>query len=120
MATRRERKVFNWASLNADYFENFYNPQRRHSSLNYLTPDEFEELQLTQTETALSQTESAFWGQDQAVQQMGSRTSSGGTGIRTPGPLHAIGLRIVHVSSNSSKVNTSAGLSVHVGSSRFT
>jgi hypothetical protein len=25
----------------ADYIENFYNPPRRHSSLNYLTPNEF-------------------------------------------------------------------------------
>lgn len=35
----------------ADYIENFYNPVRRHSSLNYLTPNEFEELQLTQNQT---------------------------------------------------------------------
>jgi putative transposase len=41
-------------SAMADYIENFYNLERRHSSLNYLTPNEFEELQLTQTQTALS------------------------------------------------------------------
>jgi putative transposase len=41
-------------SAMADYIENFYNPQRRHSSLNYLTPDEFEALQQTQKQTALS------------------------------------------------------------------
>jgi len=30
----------------ADYIENFYNHDRRHSSLNYLTPHEFEDQQL--------------------------------------------------------------------------
>lgn len=29
----------------ADYIENFYNPARRHSLLDYLTPHEFETLQ---------------------------------------------------------------------------
>ena len=39
----------------ADYIENFYNFARRHSSLHYLTPDEFEDLHLTtQTETTFS------------------------------------------------------------------
>jgi putative transposase len=38
----------------ADYIENFYNPQRRHSSLSYLTPNEFENLHLTQTKTTFS------------------------------------------------------------------
>ena len=32
----------------ADYIVNFYNPARRHSSLDYLTPDEFELLASTQ------------------------------------------------------------------------
>jgi len=32
----------------ADYIENFYNPIRRHSSIDYLTPNEFEDLHLTQ------------------------------------------------------------------------
>lgn len=32
------------ATAMADYIVNFYNPLRRHSSLNYLTPDEFEAL----------------------------------------------------------------------------
>lgn len=32
------------ATAMADYIVNFYNPQRRHSSLGYLTPDEFEAL----------------------------------------------------------------------------
>jgi putative transposase len=30
------------ATAMADYIVNFYNPNRRHSSLEYLTPDEFE------------------------------------------------------------------------------
>jgi len=38
----------------ADYIENFYNPQRRHSSLSYLTPNEFENLHLSQTQTTFS------------------------------------------------------------------
>ena len=41
-------------SARVDYIENFYNPARRHSSLNYLTPIEFEELQLTQSQTTFS------------------------------------------------------------------
>jgi putative transposase len=32
------------ATAMADYIVNFYNPNRRHSSLDYLTPDEFEAL----------------------------------------------------------------------------
>jgi transposase InsO family protein len=32
------------ATAIADYIVNFYNPSRRHSSLDYLTPDEFETL----------------------------------------------------------------------------
>jgi transposase InsO family protein len=32
------------ATAMADYIVNFYNPLRRHSSLSYLTPDEFEAL----------------------------------------------------------------------------
>jgi putative transposase len=31
----------------ADYIENFYNPSRRHSSIGYLTPNEFEDLHST-------------------------------------------------------------------------
>ena len=38
----------------ADYIENFYNPMRRHSSLNYFTPEEFENLQLNETQTTLA------------------------------------------------------------------
>jgi transposase InsO family protein len=38
----------------ADYIENFYNKERRHSSISYLTPNEFEDLHLTQTPATLS------------------------------------------------------------------
>ena len=31
----------------ADWIENFYNPIRRHSALNYLSPKEFEDLHST-------------------------------------------------------------------------
>jgi transposase InsO family protein len=34
----------------ADYIENFYNPLRRHSALEYLTPDEFEAIGFNQTQ----------------------------------------------------------------------
>ena len=36
----------------ADYIEHFYNPDRRHSSLDYLTPNEFEDLHSTTTQQA--------------------------------------------------------------------
>ncbi len=38
----------------ADYIENFYNPARRHSSLGYLTPNEFEDLRSTTVPATLS------------------------------------------------------------------
>jgi putative transposase len=38
----------------AEYIEHFYNPVRRHSSLSYLTPNEFEDLHSTKTQAALS------------------------------------------------------------------
>jgi len=38
----------------AEFIENFYNPSRRHSSLNYLTPNEFENLQLPTTQITLA------------------------------------------------------------------
>ncbi len=31
----------------ADYIEHFYNPARRHNSIGYLTPNEFEDLHST-------------------------------------------------------------------------
>ena len=46
---QRWMTIVELSSAMADYIENFYNPQRRHSSLNYLTPNEFEELHQTQT-----------------------------------------------------------------------
>jgi putative transposase len=36
----------------ADYIEHFYNPTRRHSSLGYLTPNEFEDLHSTPIQPA--------------------------------------------------------------------
>ena len=38
----------------ADYIENFYNSARRHSSLGYLTPTEFEDLELNETQALLA------------------------------------------------------------------
>ena len=38
----------------AEYIENFYNPARRHSSLSYLTPIEFENLESTRNQTAFA------------------------------------------------------------------
>jgi putative transposase len=38
----------------ADYIDHFYNPSRRHSSLGYLTPNEFERLHSTQPPATLS------------------------------------------------------------------
>ncbi len=38
----------------ADFIENFYNPVRRHSSLDYLTPGEFEDLHSSQPTATLS------------------------------------------------------------------
>ena len=37
-----------------DDIENFYNPTRRHSSLNYLTPIEFKNLHMARTQTTFS------------------------------------------------------------------
>jgi transposase InsO family protein len=37
-----------------DCIENFYNPRRRHGSLSYFTPEEFENLQLSETQAALA------------------------------------------------------------------
>jgi hypothetical protein len=42
------------SSAMADYIENFYNSERRHRSLNYLTPDEFEVLYLTPSQATLA------------------------------------------------------------------
>jgi putative transposase len=44
---RRWMTYVELATAMADYIVNFYNPMRRHSSLGYLTPDEFEALPST-------------------------------------------------------------------------
>jgi transposase InsO family protein len=41
---KRSMTFVELATAMADYIENFYNPSRRHSSLDYLTPDEFEAI----------------------------------------------------------------------------
>jgi len=38
----------------ADYIENFHNLSRRHSSLSYFTPEEFENLQLGKAQASLA------------------------------------------------------------------
>jgi transposase InsO family protein len=38
----------------ADYIEHFYNSDRRHSSLGYLTPNEFDDLHATTNQQATS------------------------------------------------------------------
>ncbi len=45
---QRWRTVVELADAMADYIENFYNTERRHSALNYLTPSEFEALHSVQ------------------------------------------------------------------------
>ena len=46
---QRWRTKLELAIAMADYIENFYNSDRRHSSLGYLTPNEFEDLHSTTT-----------------------------------------------------------------------
>jgi putative transposase len=48
---QRWRTSIELAIAIADYIENFYNPRRRHSSIGYLTPNEFEDLHSTNTQT---------------------------------------------------------------------
>jgi putative transposase len=38
----------------ADYIEHFYNSGRRHRSIEYFTPNEFQELQSKETQTQLT------------------------------------------------------------------
>jgi len=45
----RWRTNIELADAIADYIENFYNPARRHSALDYLTPDEFEDQHSAKT-----------------------------------------------------------------------
>jgi transposase InsO family protein len=48
------RTIVELAEAIADHIENFYNPARRHSSLDYLTPTEFEELTSPQPQATSS------------------------------------------------------------------
>ena len=41
-------------AIAADYIDHFYNPSRRHSSLGYLTPDEYERLHSPQPQATSS------------------------------------------------------------------
>jgi len=51
---RRWITIVELTSAMADDIENFYNTERRHSSLNYLTPNEFDNLLLIQNQTIFS------------------------------------------------------------------
>ena len=44
------RTILELAFAMADHIEHFYNSERRHSSLGYFTPDEFEERHSTATQ----------------------------------------------------------------------
>jgi transposase InsO family protein len=48
------KTVLELSSAMADWIDNFYNPLRRHSSLGYLTPNEYEALHSRETEAAFS------------------------------------------------------------------
>jgi putative transposase len=49
---QRWRTKLELAIARAEYLDHFYNSKRRHSSLDYLTPVEFEALHTTPTEPA--------------------------------------------------------------------
>jgi len=51
---QRWRTSIELAIAIADYIENFYNPSSRHSSIGYLTPNEFEDLHSTHTQATSS------------------------------------------------------------------
>ena len=51
---QRWRTNLELAVAMADYIDHFYNPVRRHSSLGYLTPNEFEDLHSAQPVATLS------------------------------------------------------------------
>jgi transposase InsO family protein len=52
---RKWRTIVELTAAIADWLENFYNTERRHSALHYLTPNEYEDLRSTQpTQAALS------------------------------------------------------------------
>ena len=46
---QRRRTISELSVAMAEWIEEFYNCTRRHSSLGYLTPNEFEDLHLTNT-----------------------------------------------------------------------
>ena len=48
------RTVLELSSAMAEYIEDFYNSNRRHSSLNYLTPNEYEDLHSTHNRATFS------------------------------------------------------------------
>ena len=48
------KTVIELSNAMADYIESFYNPARRHSSLGYLTPIEYEALHLEKTQAVFS------------------------------------------------------------------
>ena len=48
------RTVLELSSAMADYIEDFYNSTRRHSSLGYLTPSEYEDLHSTHNQASFS------------------------------------------------------------------
>ncbi len=52
---QRQHTIVELSGAIADWLENFYNTECRHSSLNYLTPSDFEGLHSTQpNQVALS------------------------------------------------------------------
>ena len=48
------KTVLELSSAMTDWIENFYNPLRRHSAINYLTPDEYEALHSQKAQAASS------------------------------------------------------------------
>ena len=51
---QRWRTKLELAVAMADWIDHFYNPARRHSSLSYLTPNEFEDLHSSKPKATLS------------------------------------------------------------------
>jgi transposase InsO family protein len=51
---QRWSAVAELAAAMAEWISDFYNPVRRHSSLGYLTPNEYEDLHSKETQAAFS------------------------------------------------------------------
>ena len=51
---KKWKTVLELSNALAEWIEDFYNPLRRHSSLGYLTPNEYEALHSTHTQAAFS------------------------------------------------------------------